>query len=412
MNREKLDVDFPTELVREGEVQILVPKLSAFVKKLGDYAPSKAPVFYNPKMELNRDIAVLATQAYQRTVNREISICEPLASCGVRGVRLAKEVKGVKKVVINDINAKAYQLAKHNVQINGLKKRVTVKNMDANLLLASHGAPHKRFDVIDIDPFGSPVPFMDSAVRAIRDGGLIALTATDMAPLCGVHPKACMRKYGGNPLRTEYCHELAVRLLIGCLAMTAAKYEMGIRVLFSYSTYHYVRVYAALKHGAKMADESIKSMGYVLHCFECFHRETINKPFLEGYGGKCPKCGSKMGFAGPLWLKEIFDKRFCAEMRKEFGNKTFRNIYGIHKMLALIGNEAEFDTLVTYYVVDDVCDKLGLPTVSSEKVCEALKNEGFKAIRTHFNSRGIKTDAPAEKVMQILRGLCTKNDKF
>ncbi|RLI14071.1 hypothetical protein DRO41_06375, partial [Candidatus Bathyarchaeota archaeon] len=221
MKGNRFKMGFPTEIVEEGEVRVLVPKLKAFVKSPSEYAPSKAPVFYNPVMELNRDIAVLALQAYQRTVNREISVCEPLAGCGVRGTRFAVEVDGVKKVVMNDINEKAFKLASYNVEMNKLDKRVLVRNEDANFLLSSYGAPRKRFDAIDIDPFGSPTPYIDSAVRALRSGGLLALTATDMAPLCGVYPKACIRKYGGKPLRTEYCHEIAVRLLAGCLATTA-----------------------------------------------------------------------------------------------------------------------------------------------------------------------------------------------
>jgi tRNA (guanine26-N2/guanine27-N2)-dimethyltransferase len=261
MKSEKPKIDFPTEIVEEGAVKVLVPKLEAFVKEPWEYAPSKAPVFYNPIMELNRDIAVLALQAYQRMVNREICVCEPLAGCGVRGIRFAVEVDGVKKVLINDINEEAVKLAKQNVQLNNLSERVSVKNEDANLLLSRYAAPRKRFDAIDIDPFGSPVPYLDSAIRALRDGGLLILTATDMAPLCGVHPKACIRKYGGKPLRTEYCHEIAVRLLAGCLATTAAKHDIGVNILFSHSTNHYIRVYAKIKYGATKADESLKKIG-------------------------------------------------------------------------------------------------------------------------------------------------------
>ena len=92
-------IGFPTEIVQEGEVKVLVPKLEEFVKLPSEYAPSKAPVFYNPVMELNRDFAVLVLQAYQRMVNREISVCEPLAGCGIRGIRFVAEVEGVKKAV-------------------------------------------------------------------------------------------------------------------------------------------------------------------------------------------------------------------------------------------------------------------------------------------------------------------------
>jgi tRNA (guanine26-N2/guanine27-N2)-dimethyltransferase len=102
MQKNIYNIDFPTETVEEGKVKILVPKLKAFIKTPSEYAPSKAPVFYNPVMELNRDIAVLALQTYQKMLNREISVCEPLTGCGVRGIRFAADVKGVKKVFIND----------------------------------------------------------------------------------------------------------------------------------------------------------------------------------------------------------------------------------------------------------------------------------------------------------------------
>ena len=397
------NIDFPTEIVKEGKINISVPKLKAFIKSPSEYAPSKAPVFYNPVMELNRDLAVLALQTYQRTVNHEIFVCEPLAGCGIRGIRFATEVKGVQKVLINDINEKASQLARYNVQMNGLSKRVTVKNEDANLLLAHYGAPRKRFDAIDIDPFGSPVPYLDSAIRALRKGGLLALTATDMAPLCGVHPKACIRKYGGKPLRTEYCHELAVRLLAGCLATTAAKHDIGVSVVFSHSTNHYIRIYATANYGAKKADESIKNMGYMLHCFRCFHRETTKELLLLEHSGKCSECNSKLNIAGPLWIGKIFDREFCELMQQEAKQRKFRLEERIEKILALIKGEAEAP--VTYYVIDKLCDLLALPVPSVKKVAEILRKGGFQASLTHFNSKGIRTNASAINMRELLEKL-------
>ena len=401
MNEEDFRVDFPTEIVEEGEVRVLVPKLEAFVKSPSDYAPSKAPVFYNPIMELNRDIAVLALQAYQRRVNREISVCEPLAGCGIRGIRFAVEVSGVQKVVINDINENAFKLANLNVHLTKLDGSVIVKNKDANLILSGYAAPRKRFDVIDVDPFGSPTPYLDSTIRALRNGGLVALTATDMAPLCGIYPEVCMRKYGGKSLRTEYCHELAVRLLTGCLAKTAAKYGIGIKIVFSHSTDHYVRVYAETERSAKKANETVRKMGYILHCFKCFHRETIQEPFLIGHSEKCVECGSKLSVAGPLWLGEIFDEDFCKLMMEEIEKRSFRLKDRIRKILNLARLEAKAP--ITYYVIDKMCDTLSLRTPPLKKVFEALKEMGFQAIPTHFNSRGVRTDAPAMVVQKILK---------
>jgi tRNA (guanine26-N2/guanine27-N2)-dimethyltransferase len=399
MRETEATTDFPAETITEGGVKVLVPKLKAFVKSPSEYAPSKAPVFYNPVMELNRDLAVLALQTYQRMVNREISICEPLTGCGIRGIRFAAEVSGVKEVLMSDINKRAYQLAEHNVKINGLNERVTVKNEDANLLLAHHGAPRERFNAIDIDPFGSPVPYLDSAIRALRNNGLLALTATDMAPLCGVHPKACVRKYGGRPLRTEYCHELALRLLSGCLAQTAAKRDIGVRLLFSHSTDHYIRLYVTMKYGAKNADESLRNMGYVLHCFRCFHRETFKGLFTEA-SRECSECGSKLSTSGPLWLGEMSDRQFCELMEEENRQRSLRLRERIGKILALVKSEA--DAPATYYVPDKICDVLGLPVPAVKKVMEALQKAGYSASLTHFDPKGIKTNAPATVVKEAV----------
>jgi tRNA (guanine26-N2/guanine27-N2)-dimethyltransferase len=394
------EADFPTEMVREGKVTVLIPKLQAYMTAPSDYAPSKAPVFYNPVMELNRDISVLALQAYQRRIGRKISICEPLASSGVRGVRFASEIHGISKVLISDISMRAVKLAKHNIELNNLQDCAEVKHKDANCLLSCHGAPRKRFNVVDLDPFGSPVPYLDSAIRALRNRGLLALTATDLAPLCGVHAKACVRKYGGRPLRTEYCHELAVRLLAGCVAALSAKHDVGIRVVFSHSTDHYIRVYAEIAYGAKKADEGIKSLGYVLHCFSCLHRETTNSLFIKE-SLNCPECGTKMEYAGPLWLEKIFDEQFCESMANENKYKAFRNNARIAKLLSLTLDEAK--ATPTYYVLEKISNKLGLPVPSVSSMLKTLQDDGFQAVQTHFNSRGLRTNAPAFEMQKLVK---------
>jgi len=397
-----LSFGFPTETVTEGTVRILVPKLAAFAKKTWEYAPSKAPVFYNPAMEFNRDVAVLALQTYQRTAKRELNVCEPLAGCGVRGVRLAAEVEGIRGVVVNDISSEAADLAKFNVSLNSLTDKVTVTNEDANLLLSRYARPRSRFDYVDVDPFGSPSPFLDSTIRALKDGGFLALTATDMAPLCGVHPRACVRKYSGQPLRTEYCHELAVRLLIGCLVLVAAKHDVAVQPVFSYSTYNHVRAYATVAYGAKEADRSIGSIGFILHCFSCFHREShrrVNTPLKRD----CPECGSELQAAGPLWLGLLWDKVFCAKMKEETRIRQLNNQGRISQIISLAIDEASAP--ITYYVVDKFCDKLNLPVPPLSEIMTELKEFGFQAVPTHFSSKAFRTDASASLVKETITKL-------
>lgn len=394
-----MSFNFPTETVKEGKVKVLVPKLEAFRKEAWEYAPSKAPVFYNPVMELNRDLAVLVLQVYQNMISRDLSVSEPLTGCGVRGVRFAKEVEGVREVVLNDINPEAVRMASYNVELNSVADCVRVVNEDANLFLNLHAAPRRRFDFIDVDPFGTPVTYLDSAVRALKNGGLLALTATDMAPLCGVYPRVSIRKYGGLSMRTEYCHELAVRLLAGCLAMTAAKHDLGVNILLSHSTDHYIRIYALVRYGAKKADESLRKMGYVLHCFNCFHRET-GEGLIPTIEERCVECGSRLRAAGPLWLGKILDKDFCRSVKKE----AERRIYlkkRVLRLLSLIEEESEGPA--TYYVVNRICDKLNLPVPPLRNVIREVREIGFEAVPTHFNSMGFRSDAPSKTILDIIK---------
>lgn len=393
---------FPTTVICEGGVEVTVPRLEAFVEKPSDYAPSKAPVFYNPVMSLNRDLAVLALQAFQRGVRRDLTVCTPFGGCGIRAVRFAKEVGGLRKIVVNDIDSCACQLAEFNVEKNKFDGKVAVENKDANFLLSYFAAPSKRFDYVDVDPFGSPMPYVDSSLRALRSGGLVALTATDLAPLCGVHSKACIRKYGGRPLRTEYCHELATRLLAGALARSAAKYNVGVEVLFSHSSEHYVRLYATVEHGARKADASLQNMGYISHCFTCFHRE-LSMGMFQVHKEDCPECNSRMSASGPLWLGQIIDEAFVVSMEEEAKTKRLQNRNKVHRLLAMTKNEAKAPP--TYYVVDRICDKLGLSVPPVKKVCAKLAKSGHRTTLTHFNSRGVKTDAASEEVRKVITQL-------
>lgn len=73
-----------------------------------------------------------------------------------------------------------------------------------------HRGRDDRFDVIDLDPYGCPSIFLDSAVQAVKDGGLLLVTATDMAILCGNHSETCYTKYGAVSLRIRACHEMVI----------------------------------------------------------------------------------------------------------------------------------------------------------------------------------------------------------
>lgn len=396
-------MEFPTAIIREGEATLLVPKLDGSTKNL-DRARSRAPVFYNPRMRLNRDSAVLVLATHQKRLARNVVGCEPLCGTGIRGVRLALEVEGVERILMGDLNPRAVRIAEENASRNGVSDKIEVRLMEANLLLSIHARPLHRFDYIDVDPFGSPTPFLDTAVRACKKGGLVALTATDMAPLCGVNPRACLRKYGGRPLRTEYSHEQALRLLAGALATTCARHETSMSPVFSYSADHYVRLYARLERGARKADQSLNNMGFILHCRKCSNRRAATLR-VEPDSYVCDVCGSRMMEAGPMWVGSLADPTFCEGMIEASEGLGVGGNGRLMSFVRMVKEETSFSP--GYFEIDGICSRIGAPSQATDRVLSALIERGFSVTRTHFEDRGIKTDATIAELEHILTEVYT-----
>jgi tRNA (guanine26-N2/guanine27-N2)-dimethyltransferase len=176
--------------------------------------------------------------------------------------------------------------------------------------------------------------------------------------------------------------------------------DIGMRVVFSHSSDHYIRVYAQIGYGCQRADESLKNTGFILHCFSCMHREITRQPFASFV---CPECGGKMDYAGPLWTGAIADAEFVDAIINENKNTELKKKARINKLLTIIKDEANLPA--TYYVIDKLGGKLNLPSPSNQSFLKALENGGFQAAPTHFNPRGIKTNAPALAMHRILKEL-------
>lgn len=82
------------------------------------------------------------------------------------------------------------------------------------MLMYKKKALNEYISIIDLDPYGSPIPFLDSAIRTIADGGLFMVTSTDMAVLCGNQEGACYAKYGSYPIKAKFCHEMVINYFI------------------------------------------------------------------------------------------------------------------------------------------------------------------------------------------------------
>ena len=70
------------------------------------------------------------------------------------------------------------------------------------------------------------------------------MTCTDLAVLAGSnYTEACFSKYGGHPVKAEFTHEVALRLVLNTLSASAARYKRHIVPLVSLSIDYYLRVF-------------------------------------------------------------------------------------------------------------------------------------------------------------------------
>ena len=355
----------------EGQVKLSVPPQKR--------SPKAAEAYYTTKMSLNRDLSV----ALARVLDLK-RIAEPFGATGVRGLRYAKEVPD-SKVLIGDWSEGAVNLIKSNVELNDLEN-VEVVQGDARDVLRG-----REFDLVDLDPFGSPAPFIEAGLNATKKGGVLAVTATDMRPLCGVSPKGEMPKYGGaKSLKTEFCHEVGVRLLLGFIAR-----KSHIRPLISLSDQHYMRVFVTKGGlGAKGLGGMEGGLGYLYHCGECLKRKTLKTK------KKSVCCGKEMGWAGPLWLGEIHNKTLLESVKNEVEQGDYENKKRLLKVLELMIRECGMPPF--YYDLPTICKRLTKSVPSMRDVLGTLRFKGFRVARTHFKPTAFKSDASLAEVKKIL----------
>lgn len=218
-----------TESITEGSATIHVTNAKS------------TDVFYNPVQQFNRDMSIAVINQFAKDRESEgqkggLKILEALSATGLRSIRYAKEIQGCKQVVANDFLERAVKAIDFNIEKNAVGDKVVSSHADAADLMTKHKHPDKRFDIVDLDPYGAPVHFLDGAVQSVADGGLLCVTCTDMAVLCGNATETCYSKYGAISLRGKNCHEMGLRIVLQCIESHANRY--GRYIVSSQKEYH------------------------------------------------------------------------------------------------------------------------------------------------------------------------------
>jgi tRNA (guanine26-N2/guanine27-N2)-dimethyltransferase len=347
-------------------------------------------------MRFNRDVSVLLLNALHDLDGlKNIQIADIMAGSGVRSLRFLLELEHgiIKNMTVNDYDAGFARLFEKNLKLNKIKPvaKIHISSIDANkLLLESSG-----FDYIDIDPFGSPNPFLEAAVVRISRDGILAVTATDTAPLSGTYPDACQRKYWAKPLRNHLMHEVGLRILIRKVQLIGMQHEKALIPIYSYFKDHYFRIFFRCIKSKKECDKILAQHKYLLYCDRC-----MNYKIAEYNGQECT-CSQKMEYAGPLFAGRLFDEKLAEKISKDNTEKSNKNF------LETISEESHSE-IIGFYDIHALAKKYKLAVPGFGKITDAIKKQGYSVYKTHFTPLGIKTDMPAEELVRIMKNVKEK----
>jgi len=362
--------------IKEGGTRLLVPEVHS------SHGPGTktSDVFFNEQMAFGRDVSVMFIRALQKN---SITVADAMSATGARAVRLANEVPNT-IVTANDVDPRAIPYIEHNISLNGLSNCVP-SNKDLHVLFSE-----SSFDYVDIDPFGSPIHFIQSAIRGCKKKGIIAITATDTAPLAGAQAGKCRRRYQSEPIRGYMCHEGGLRILMCVIAKELAKFDRGMKPLLSFYADHYFRTYVQVEEGANATDRSLEQIGF-MH----YDPRTLERSVSFLSDAKHDK--------GPFWLGPLHDKELLARMNGRDLEEEKRCV----KMLELWRNE--LDGEVFLYDISELSSFTKMSPPRMEALLEAM-NEMGKATPTHMSPTAFKTVLDSKDVIDVYKRTSQKQN--
>ncbi|KAL4801749.1 S-adenosyl-L-methionine-dependent methyltransferase [Aspergillus unguis] len=484
-------------------------------------------VFYNPIQQFNRDLTVLAIRVYGEhvmAVNRQkqlrkrkpqgkkrkredegraeakeheskpenevqgaeegrpsletkatpFTILDALSASGLRALRYASEIPFVTRVVANDLSSSAIESMKLNVEYNELEHLIQPNTGDARLYMYSRLKPATvskqkdeapKFDVIDLDPYGSAAPFIDAAVQGIKDEGLLCITCTDAAVWASNgYPEKSFSLYGGVPVKGTFSHEAGLRLILNSVAISAGKYGLAIEPLLSLSIDFYARVFVRIYRSPAQAKFMSGNTMLVYNCDSgcgawTTQPLTQTKQKLDkkgntyhhfGYaqaptaGQNCEHCGMKTHLCGPMWAGPLHNPHFIQkilDLLPKVDRDVYQTIDRVEGMLTTALEEdlglqesgedetsqpppentdtpAQSEDLAHiipktdlsvrepypfYFNLSSISKVLHTTTVPYEAFRGALLHLGYRCSRSHTKPNTIRTDAPWAAIWEIMR---------
>ncbi|TVY81239.1 tRNA (guanine(26)-N(2))-dimethyltransferase [Lachnellula suecica] len=390
------------------------------------------------------------------------TILDALSATGLRALRYIQEIPFTTIVTANDLFPDATKTIQMNVKHNRLEDKIeaVTGNALAHMYGVAHGEPGKdskdhhrpKYDVIDLDPYGTAAPFLDAAVQSVReDGGLLCVTCTDAGVWASNgYPEKAFSLYGGVPIKGNQSHEGGLRLILHSIATSAARYGLAMEPLLSLSIDFYARVFVKIhKSPADVKFLAGKTM-VVYNCDQgcgAWTTQMIAKnklaPNKSGKGHfwkhvfqmgpttseNCSHCGMKTHLAGPMYAGPLHSPSFVKKILDglpALSKDTYQTYERIEGMLTVALEEtlppadensnsptataktgsydpAAIDHFPFFFIPSSLAKVIHCVTPHENALRGALRHLGYRVTRSHTKGGTIKTDAPWDVIWEVMR---------
>ncbi|MFL2493249.1 MAG: hypothetical protein ACJ0HH_00615 [Candidatus Thalassarchaeum sp.] len=421
---------WPGVLHREGRTLCRLPREPS-ESELGPATKGQGAVFHNPAVAGSRTRSVLLLQHCIEVGllgDGPIYALDGLSASGLRARRWLNELPAdsasrIRATMIDmDPEALEWAMRCHEEFLPEHGEGELLPHLgDLRKSVLEHGRHW-----VDIDPYGSPLPFLDTAVQSLARRGVLEVSATDSAALTGSSKNALLRRYGARVKTDGLAHDSGLRVLLANIARTAARHDRFVTPLLSVWDSHHLRVSALVNRGVEGANRVEESLGWrvasptesevAASITAGLHPDTSLE--MEALPMHCflplnhPIDRTDKRISGPLWtgalgdaaaMGSISDERAmelcCPEYEKgdvvEWSEREFESERRrVLRSVRHISDEAGVIDAPHLILVDDLASWLGSGSpVSPSMMVENLREDGHRAAVSRYGKPAFRTDA-------------------
>ncbi|EKX55220.1 hypothetical protein GUITHDRAFT_98999 [Guillardia theta CCMP2712] len=381
--------------------------------------------FLNSDGRDQRDLTIIALLAHAETTRAPLNslvVVDALAATGLRSLRIAREVPQVGKIFANDNSPDAFRCLCKNVEeskasLAGCEVKLLTSCEDAATLLTDLASQKELVDFIDLDPFGSPINIVPSALRCLKHGGLLSMAFFDVQVLTGFghgSSELCFSRYGAQPLNMRCSKELGIRIALACVSKFALQLDRNLEPLICAYVNCCVRIIARVTHQDHEHVCDSKHVGshhMVWKCTNCEYWEMVGAD--SSVSKKCEVCGNQeKELGGPIWSASLVDKNFFSVCKRTLEKVQMeRNIADADNLSILFRElSAELPNPLFYdFSFFSRCSARSDNSFDRTNILRTIEKAGYKVSHSHTAvNLAVKTDAPNSFLTQMLQKLSAK----